>query len=191
MAFIANINDPYYEGKLLVATRLLDGTFFEKSVIYICAHNETGAMGLVVNRIVDGIDCSDLAKQLNVEAFETPCQSPVYFGGPVETTRGFILHTKDYHNYGTQDVRSNFSITSTIETLKDISAGFGPKKHIIALGYSGWEEGQLEREVKENNWILAPADESLVFSNTPDKWGTAARSAGINFDHMYYQAGNA
>lgn len=183
----------YLEGSLLVATPLLNGSCFEKSVIYMCAHNDTGAMGILVNHTLQNLSCMDILGQVGIKSSEITCaNAPVYFGGPVESAKGFILHTSDYVSGGTQIIHNNISLTSTVDILQDIANGKGPQKQIFALGCAGWSAGQIEKELKENSWITMPASESLVFdSDNTDKWVRAAGSLGINFINYSLLVGNA
>jgi putative transcriptional regulator len=183
----------YLEGSLLVATPLLKDSCFEKSVIYMCAHNETGAMGLLVNHTIDHLKCVDILGQLSIKAPEISFgNAPVYFGGPVESAKGFILHTSDYFKPGTQIVHSNISLTSTIEILRDIAEGKGPHKQILALGCAGWAPGQVEKEIKENAWVTIPANENIVFDeDNAVKWQRANDYLGINFMNYSRLCGHA
>jgi putative transcriptional regulator len=189
-----NFNIPgYLQGSLLVATPLLKGSCFEKSVIDVCAHNETGAMGILVNHTLGNLKCGDILTQVGIKPSEITCDnSPVYFGGPVESAKGFILHTSDYFSKSTQILHDNISLTSTIDILEDIALGKGPSKRILALGCAGWAPGQIEKEVKENSWITIPANESIVFdTDNLEKWQIAANSLGINFTNYSLSVGNA
>ena len=192
---IEKTNKPtgYLEGSLLVATPLLKGSCFEKSVIYVCAHNDTGAMGILVNHTLNNIKCGDILSQIGIKPSEIDCgNAPVYFGGPVESAKGFILHTSDYFANGTQIMHSNISLTATVDILQDIATGKGPHKQILALGCAGWAPGQIEKEMKENSWITIPANESLVFDlHNEDKWQQANDSLGINFINYSTVIGNA
>lgn len=189
----ANISTGYLEGKLLVATPLLQGSCFEKSVIYVCAHNDTGAMGILVNHTLNNLRCGDVLSQVGIKPSEITCgNSPVYFGGPVESAKGFILHTSDYFGSSTQIMHDNISLTSTLDILQDIALGKGPHKRILALGCAGWAPGQIEKEMKENSWIAVPANESIVFDvNDMDKWQQAIDLLGIDFMHYSMAVGNA
>jgi len=179
-------------GQLLIATNALDGSFFEKSVVYICAHDETGAMGVAINRAMGDVKCSDILEQLSVEAEQIRFDASVYLGGPVDATRGFIIHTSDYECDGTNPVRDNISVTGTVDILKDIAFGKGPGKSLVALGYSGWSAGQLEKEIIENSWFSAPANEDLLFHMKNDeKWEATSKLIGVNFATISGQMGNA
>ena len=169
------------EGQLLIATPSLKGSLFEKSVIYVCDHNQGGAMGIVVNNAVNNIKYNDILDQLGVETIESPYSIPVHIGGPVDSARGFILHTNDYESDGTKKISNNVAITSTTDILEDIANGFGPNKSFVALGYAGWESGQLDEEIKENSWITMPANEAIIFGNdNHTKWNQSINSLGIN-----------
>jgi putative transcriptional regulator len=183
----------YLEGSLLIATPLLQGTRFEKAVIYVCAHNHTGAMGILVNHTFNNVKYGDILSQLNI----IPSQinfgnAPVYFGGPIESAKGFILHTSDYFSNGTQILQSNISITSTVDILEDMALGRGPSKQILALGCTSWGPGQIEQELKENAWITAPANEKIVFDyHNKEKWQQAAELVGVDFINYSQFVGNA
>ena len=178
---------------MLVATPLLQGSCFEKSVIYMCAHNDTGAMGILVNHTLNNLQYDDILSQVGVKTPEIVCDDvPVHFGGPVESSKGFILHTSDYFGNSTQIMHGNISLTSTIDILQDIASGKGPNKRILALGCAGWGPGQIENEIKENSWIAVPANESLVFDvNDIDKWQQAIGALGFDFAHYSMAVGNA
>lgn len=186
-------NAGYLEGSLLIATPLLQGTRFEKAVIYVCAHNHTGAMGILVNHTLNNIKYGDILSQLNIKPSQINFgNAPVYFGGPIESAKGFILHTSDYFSNATQILHSNISLTSTVDILEDMALGKGPNKRILALGCAGWGPGQLEKELKENVWITAPANEAIVFDyHDEEKWQHAADLVGVNFTHYSTVVGNA
>jgi putative transcriptional regulator len=170
----------YLKGQLLIATPLVQQTCFEKSVVYICSHTAEGAMGMLVNAVSNDITCSDLLEQLNIKD-AIRYLPPIHFGGPVDTSRGFILHTNDYATDNTHPINGNISLTATIDILQDIVAGKGPSKSLIALGYAGWKAGQLEEEIKGNSWICAPATDELIFgNNNPQKWGNSTRAIGMD-----------
>src|SRR5690606_28433000 len=143
-------NTGYLEGSLLVATPVLNGSAFEKAVIYLCVHNEIGSMGILVNHAINNLKCSDILSQVGIKSSEINFNNaPVYFGGPIESAKGFILHTSDYYGINTQVLQDNISLTSTMDILQDMASGKGPHKRILALGCAGWEPGQLEQELKE------------------------------------------
>jgi putative transcriptional regulator len=193
MATISNMNkSEYFAGQLLVATPLLSDSCFERSVIYICMHDESGAMGVIVNHLLGNLKCSDLVGQVDLMPSAIQVNAPIYFGGPVESSRGFILHTNDYYCNETTQLSNDISITSNIDTLKQITSGTGPKKSIIALGHAGWAAGQLEKEVMLNSWINVPASENLIFNmDNKKKWNESAMSLGVNLNQYSTIAGHA
>jgi putative transcriptional regulator len=182
----------FYTGHLLVAMPQMEDSRFERSVIYMCAHNAEGAMGLVVNRLFDAITFPDLLEQLNIETGPKTEQIRVHFGGPVESGRGFVLHTDDYVRDGTLKVRTGFALTATVDILKAIAAGEGPRRSLLALGYSGWGPGQLESEIAANGWLVVPADQSIVFEHQlEDKWQQALAATGVSIASLSGFSGRA
>ncbi|HTP82980.1 MAG TPA: YqgE/AlgH family protein [Alphaproteobacteria bacterium] len=182
----------YYTGHLLAAMPQMEDPRFERSVIYLCAHNAEGAMGLVVNRLFDAITFPDLLEQLNIETGPKTEQIRVHFGGPVESGRGFVLHTDDYVRDGTLKVRSGFALTATVDILKAIAVGEGPRHSLLALGYSGWGPGQLESEIAANGWLVVPADPTIVFDQElEDKWQRALAATGVSIASLSGVSGRA
>lgn len=179
-------------GQLLVAMPGMQDPRFARTVIYICAHNGEGAMGLVVNRIFDALTFPDLLEQLGIEA-TTPIEADsVYFGGPVETGRGFVLHTPDYVRDGTLVVANGVALTATVDILRSIAAGDGPRQHLLALGYAGWGPGQLDAEIRANGWLNVDADNALVFDHDLDsKWERAMAKLGVDPRMLSDVAGHA
>ncbi len=184
--------DGYLTGQLLVAMPTMRDPRFTRSVIYLCAHNAEGAMGLVVNRLVGSITFPDLLEQLGIEPGGESGLIRVHFGGPVEAERGFVLHSTDYVQSGTMMVDSDVALTGTIDILRDMAGGHGPRKSLLALGYAGWGPGQLDAEIQANGWLSVPADESLVFDDgLDDKWERAIGKIGIDFSKLSGDAGHA
>lgn len=182
----------YYTGHLLAAMPQMEDPRFERSVIYLCAHNAEGAMGLVVNRLFDAITFPDLLEQLSIETGPKTEQIRVHFGGPVESGRGFVLHTDDYVRDGTLKVRSGFALTATVDILKAIAVGEGPRHSLLALGYSGWGPGQLESEIAANGWLVVPADPTIVFDRElEDKWQRALAATGVSVASLSGVSGRA
>ncbi len=182
----------YYTGHLLAAMPQMEDPRFERTVIYMCAHNAEGAMGLVVNRLFDAITFPDLLEQLNIETGPKTEQIRVHFGGPVESGRGFVLHTDDYVRDGTLKVRTGFALTATVDILKAIAVGEGPRRSLLALGYSGWGPGQLEQEIANNGWLVVPADPSIVFDNDlEDKYQQTLAATGVSIATLSGVAGRA
>ncbi len=169
-------------GKLLVAMPGMGDPRFEKSVIFVCAHSDDGAMGLVVNKPAPEVRFADLLDQLNITQRANGADIRVHFGGPVEHGRGFVLHSADYSANGTTlQVDDRIGMTGTLDILEDIARGMGPARSILALGYAGWGPGQLESEILQNGWLTCDAPLDLVFS--PDngaKWEGALRTLGID-----------
>ncbi|SEF82413.1 YqgE/AlgH family protein [Jhaorihella thermophila] len=170
-------------GKLLIAMPGMGDPRFEHSVVFLCSHGDDGAMGLIVNKPALDVSLKDLLEQLNIKTHEgRDMDLPIHFGGPVETVRGFVLHTSDYlSNLHSMPVADGFSMTATLDILEDIAAGKGPKKALMMLGYSGWGPGQLENEIAMNGWLTTDASIELVFG-TPDdeKWSAALKTLGVD-----------
>jgi putative transcriptional regulator len=178
-------------GQLLVAMPHMADPRFARSVVYLCAHSGEGAMGLVVNRLIDSLTFESLLEQLGVEA-SVPADMPVHFGGPVESSRGFVLHTTDYVQDSTLLIDDEIALTATIDVLKAIAAGEGPKRRVLALGYAGWAEGQLDAEIQANGWLLVPADLDLVFGNNNEtKWARSLAKIGVDLTLLSSEAGHA
>ncbi len=182
----------YLTGQLLIAMPQMNDPRFERTVIYICAHTADGAMGLVVNREIEALTFPDLLNQLSIDAEVVDDKIQVLFGGPVETGRGFVLHSSDYVQNTTMLVDKRVGLTATMEVLKDIASGNGPRLNILALGYAGWGPGQLDAEIQANGWLSVPADDGLVFGNELDKkWERALAKIGIDFSMLSVEAGHA
>ena len=179
-------------GSLLLAMPQMKDDRFMRSVVYVCAHTSDGAMGLVINKIVESVNFPELLDQLNIGPGTANNKVRVHFGGPVETGRGFVLHSADYVQDATLVINENFALTATVDILKSIASGEGPKKSILALGYAGWEPGQLDQEIQANGWLSLPADNDLVFETKPNgKWEKAMGKIGIDFNMLSGQAGHA
>lgn len=182
----------YLTGQLLIAMPQMRDPRFTRTVIYMCAHSSTGAMGLVVNRRVGSLTFTELLKQLNIGPNRRSEEIRVHFGGPVESGRGFVLHSADYVQNNTMLVSDNVALTATIDILRDLAAGGGPKRSILALGYAGWGAGQLDAEIHANGWLSAPADEAIVFdADLEQKWERAIGKLGIDFSMLSGEAGHA
>lgn len=179
-------------GQLLIAMPRMMDARFERTVIYMCVHNGDGAMGLMVNKLLESLTFSELLAQLKIEADSAVGDVPVHFGGPVDSGRGFVLHTDDYEHEGTLQVEDGLSLTSTVDVLKAISDGRGPRRSMLALGYAGWGPGQLESEIGANGWLHVPADEGLLFGEDCDnKWSMAIAKLGIEPATFSSEAGRA
>lgn len=179
-------------GHLLIAMPQMPDPRFEKTVIYICVHNAEGAMGLVVNRLFDGISFTSLLQQLDIDVTEPARELRVHFGGPVESGRGFVLHSSDYIQEGSMAVGEDVLLTATVDILRAVAEGQGPKKAILALGYAGWGPGQLDQEMQQNGWLHAPADNAILFDADLDgKWERALAKLGINLSMLSSDIGHA
>ena len=169
-------------GQLLVAMPGMGDPRFERSVIFLCAHSAEGAMGLIVNRPVPDLSFEDLLDQLGLELGSGQPPIRVHFGGPVEVSRGFVLHSTDYGGQGaTLQVDDRFGMTATLDILEEIAAGRGPEASFLALGYAGWGPGQLEDEIGRNGWLTCEAAPEIVFAErNDDKWSRALRTLGVD-----------
>ncbi|MGH6961100.1 MAG: YqgE/AlgH family protein [Dongiaceae bacterium] len=182
----------YLTGQLLVAMPQMRDPRFTRSVIYMCAHNADGAMGLVVNRRVGSITFEDLLTQLGIGPSRREDDIRIHFGGPVESGRGFVLHSADYVQSGTLVVDDGVALTATLDILKEIAAGGGPRRSLLALGYAGWGPGQLDAEIQANGWLSVPSDEALVFDADLDhKWERAIGKIGVDYNKLSGSAGHA
>lgn len=188
----------YLNGQLLLAMPSMTDSRFAKAVIYICTHTEDGAMGLVINKPCDNIDFPDLLKQLSIDTYEKKDDQKklknisLHEGGPVESGRGFILHSADYVQETTLIISETVALTATIDILTAIADGEGPKDYLIALGFSGWGKGQLEDEILRNSWLTIEADEELVFRTDLDlKFPRAMSKLGVDVSLLSSHYGTA
>jgi putative transcriptional regulator len=190
----------YLDGQLLIAMPVMGDPRFERSVIYICAHSSEGAMGIMVNRPAGSIDFPELLMQLKIINEAEQAMLPgnaesmkVLQGGPVDTGRGFVLHSSDFYiKDATLKIAEGICLTATIDILKAIAKGVGPKHAILALGYAGWAPGQLENEIQENGWLHCDADPDLIFGDDiEDKYSRALRKIGIDPGMLSNEAGHA
>ncbi len=173
---------PQLAGKCLIAMPGMGDPRFVKSVIYMCAHSDTGAMGLIVNKPAPETRLSDLLDQLGITRGNKMADIRVHIGGPVEHGRGFVLHSADFtSDQGTLRVDDEISMTGTLDVLERIAAGKGPKSSLLALGYAGWGPGQLEGEIARNGWLTSPARHDLIFGRANEfKWAAALKSIGVD-----------
>jgi putative transcriptional regulator len=180
-------------GKLLIALPGIGDKRFERSVILLCAHTPEFAMGIVLNKPMDGIDLHDMLDQLGVEMETSMRGVPVLDGGPVATDRGFVLHTDDVICDGTtMEVDGDICMTATRDILGIIASVVPPRQSVFALGYAGWGAGQLEAELAENAWLVCEPDSDLVFGDAFDhKWRHAMTRLGVDLSRLQAGAGNA
>ncbi len=186
----------YMTGKMLIAMPSMGDPRFDRAVIFVCSHDEDGAMGLVINHALPGIEFNDLVKQLKIESnimidFEK-MELPVMYGGPVESARGFLLHSGDFIRAETIKINNFYGVTGTLDALKDVAQGKGPKNLMFVLGYAGWDAGQLEAEIIQNVWLVCDSDEDLVFTQeNHNKWTQAVGKLGIDPAMLSGEAGRA
>ncbi|MBT3557352.1 MAG: YqgE/AlgH family protein [Rhodospirillales bacterium] len=189
---IEDDDDGYLTGQLIVAMPGMGDPRFDKSVIYLCAHSEEGAMGLVINREIEELTFPDLLEQLDIEPAPGATPIRIQFGGPVESSRGFVLHSPDYLQDGTLVVDDGMALTATVDILRAIADGSGPTSRLLALGYAGWGPGQLDSEIKDNGWLHVEADGDLVFdTDLGSKWDRAMTKIGIDPFMLSDVAGHA
>ena len=180
-------------GKFLVALPSLnESDCFGQSVVYVCSHGKSGAMGLIINKRMDKFSFSDLIFQLPIKNGDIIDEINLYTGGPLEQVRGMVLHSDDYMRNGTIVVNKGIAISSTTEIISDIAYGQGPKDKLIALGYSFWQPRQLEAEIFANDWLVVDADKEIIFATEDDlKWQRALDEAHINLDRFVNFTGHS
>lgn len=180
-------------GKLLIAMPGMGDPRFSHAVVLLCSHTDDGAMGLIVNKPAEDVRLSDLLEQLDIEGELPASDMAVHFGGPVESGRGFVLHSPDYvSKLQSLDVSDDFAMTATLDILEDIASGGGPREAMMMLGYAGWGPGQLESEIGQNGWLTAEAETGLVFGlRDEEKWTAALRSIGVDPLTLSASAGRA
>lgn len=199
MKFMASFSGPsadtdgtYLTGHLLIAMPGMQDPRFDHSVVCLCAHSADGAMGLVVNRPLPGMVFDDLLRQLAVEPLPPLRRIRMLDGGPVENGRGFVLHTDDWSTDGSMAVVTGLMLTASVDILKAVAEGGGPKECVLALGYAGWAAGQLEDEIQRNAWLNVPADGSLVFrDDTSETWDAALAKLRVDPALLSGTAGHA
>lgn len=190
----------YLDGQLLVAMPGMVDERFYRTVIYVCAHSPEGAMGIVLNKPAADLRFPDLLVQLDIIPASDVIRLPdrvgrmqVLMGGPVETSRGFVLHSPDFFlDQSTLPIDDGICLTATIDILRAIARGEGPASAVLALGYAGWGAGQLEAEIQSNGWLTCPADPDLIFSlGLEQKYERALRGLGIDPAMLSTTAGHA
>jgi putative transcriptional regulator len=182
----------YLEGQLLIATPGLRYSCFSKAVIYVCSHTDSGAMGIIINQTLEDLNSTILWNHFNIDVSGQQIYLPVHFGGPIDSARGFILHSADYQKPDTVNINHGIALSSSVEILKDIAKGDGPKQRIFALGYAGWGPQQLEQELEANSWLTIPANSELIFGvDNGAKWQQAAKSINVDLYKLSPTAGHA
>lgn len=184
-------NARFLTGQLLLAMPGIGDPCFDHAVIALCAHDEAGALGIGIGHQLEGIGFHKLMAQLGLDPGVAP-NVPVHFGGPVEPARGFVLHATDWAGEGTLQVADNWGLTSTQDVLKAIAAGRGPSRWLVALGYAGWGAGQLDDEMHQHGWHVAPCEDALVFEMpAEERWTRAFHASGIDPRLLSTASGNA
>lgn len=185
--------ESFLEGKLLIALPGMPDPRFEKSVIFICAHSGEGAMGLIINKAVEGLSFREMMERLKIGVTENTPDGPILFGGPVQTGRGFVLHSGEFESKdSTMPVTDDISLTATLDILRAIADGRGPAKALFALGYAGWDSGQIEDEIRANGWVHCDADNSIIFDEAlNEKWSRALKKLGIDMSGLSAHTGRA
>jgi putative transcriptional regulator len=173
----------FLTGQLLIAMPTMEDPRFAQSVIYLCAHTPEGAMGLVLNRPLQQPKFDELLRQLEVAPVPPARRIQLCAGGPMDNARGFVLHTADWTGEGSLRVDESLALTASLDVLKAIAEGNGPREGLLALGYAGWGPGQLDAEIQQNAWLSVPADETIVFDDGHEtKWRRAL--AKLNIDPL-------
>ncbi len=179
-------------GQILIAMPAMGDPRFAQAVIYLCDHTANGAMGIVINRPIDNPSFEDLLRQLNIDPVPPARIIRLCSGGPVENARGFVLHSADWAGEGSLRVDDSIALTASLDVLKAIAGGGGPKQGMLALGYTGWGPGQLDAEMQQNAWLSAPADPALVFDHDYEtKWRRALAALHIDPLALSGAAGHA
>lgn len=182
------------QNHFLIAMPSLKDTYFERSVIYLCEHDEKGAMGIMINRPV-GIEVNELLQQMELD--EEPAEvkslgAKVLIGGPVNPERGFVLHTPQEHWNNSQSLTEDLMLTTSRDVLSALGSKDAPEQFIVALGYAGWSRDQLEQELADNTWLSIPASQELLFSTKhDDRWQKATESLGFDIWQLSNQSGHA
>ena len=178
-------------GKIIVSVPSLQDERFYKTVIYMCAHSSEGSMGIIINKKIDYDLFPNLLEQLGIDK---PINNKLFlrYGGPVESGRGFVLHSDDIVRKETLNIHKGVALTSTSEFFEDLVRGNGPKNSILALGYAGWQPGQLENEIIQNSWMSLPVEANFLFDEAlSKKWGEAYKLLGINPLNLSSDSGRA
>ena len=182
----------YLTGKLVISMPHLEDSRYYQSVIYICGHDETGAMGIMINKPLATVKFTDLLEQLGISFPPTAPNLPIHYGGSVEIGRGFVLHSADYMTDSSTLISNNLALTATLDILRAVAYGGGPASHLMALGYVGWGAFQLEQEIQNNGWIVIDSSEDLIFATDFDGiWKLAMASIGVNPNSISLDYGHA
>ncbi len=181
----------FFSGQFLLATPGMADPRFARSVVAICSHDVNGALGINIGETVEGISFHDILKQFDIDTADAPDRE-VFLGGPMETQRGFILHSLDINMLDTLQVGNSWGLSSSVDMLNAIAKGRGPEKWTIALGYAGWGEGQLEDELTQNGWSIAKGTPDWLYdTGSADKWVMAWEALGIDPNKLSSGFGSA
>ena len=179
-------------GQIIVSMPSLEDERFYKTVIYMCAHSSEGSMGIIINKKIDYDLYPDLLEQLGIDKPLDKKKLFIRYGGPIESGRGFVLHSDDMIRKETLNIDKGVALTSTAEFFDDLSIGKGPKNSILALGYAGWAPGQLEAEILQNSWMSLSVDTSFLFDDEVSrKWTQAYKIMGVDPNNLSCQSGRA
>ncbi|WND02681.1 YqgE/AlgH family protein [Temperatibacter marinus] len=184
-------SSPYLKGHLLLAMPGMSDPRFDRSVVLLCSHDETGAMGVVLNQPLSNMSLSSLMEQLDI-TIDEEIEALIHCGGPVEPGRGFVIHSADYSQDSTTVINEKLAVTATTDVLKAIANNEGPEHYVIALGYAGWSAGQLEGEIQQNSWMTSASDTELLFHTEADNiWPRAMAMLGIDISMLSLDSGHA
>lgn len=183
----------YLNGCTLMAMPSVVESRFDHAVIFVCGHDENGAIGLILNKPLPGVCLDELLLQLRITSqVKFASKEPLYYGGTIEMGRGFVLHTLDYKSDNTVIINDQYGVTATVDILKRIGERSGPKRYRVSLGYTGWSAGQLEREILDNHWLICDSPLDLVFDHhSNSQWKNAMTSIGAFEDYIPVCGGKA
>lgn len=182
----------YLTGQLLIAMPQMDDKRFRNSVILICSHDSDAAMGVIVNQPVENLSLEGLAEQIGIGTPLFAGDTPVYNGGPMEQSRGMVVHSSEHMLPDSISITHSMAMTSNIKIITEIANGYGPREYIVTLGHASWSAGQLEREIRSNVWLTMPFQKDLVFSQSIDTvWASCFSRLGISAAHISCTAGHA
>ena len=176
-------------GNFLIAVPQLDDPNFKRAVVLLCEHTKDGAFGLIINKILMN-SFKPLLSAFDIE--KSRVDLPIYYGGPVKPEQGYVIYSPYNRKYGTIKITETLGVTASKDILQDISAGKGPKKYMLALGFAGWAPEQLEEEMMSDSWLVAPINHDIVFGMPPaDRWKEAAALIGVDFERFFFSSGSA
>lgn len=184
------------QGQLLIAMPSLEDPYFQRSVTYVCEHNDEGAMGLVINHPIKNLSLSELLSKVQDlhrdDLSADNLEQPIFAGGPVAKERGFVLHTAQPGWSSSLALDNNLMVTTSKDILQILGTDLEPSKYLVTLGYAGWDAGQLEQEIADNSWLVVPADEAIIFDVEADmRWQASGQKLGIDIANISSQAGHA